>query len=138
MAQTGQGWTRGWLFVGIVIAAGFLIRDAPVTAQAPAADPKTVESLTAREAALKARKWEAALNAFKQAHEPAGKSSAVVLFGMARAYHGLGAYKNEAASCLDALKFVGGDTALEANLHNQRGMALYTLAEKNTDKVLKD
>ena len=138
MAQTGRGWMRGWLFVAIVVTAGYLIRGVPVTAQSQAADPKVAEALSLGEAALKTKKWEDALNAFKQANEAAGKSSAVALFGMARAYHGLGAYKNEAASCLEALKYVGDDKTLEANLHNQRGMAIFHLVEKNTDKMLKD
>ena len=108
-----------------------------VSAQAPA-DPKLAEALSAGEAGLKAKKWEEALAAFKQGYEQSEKSSLAALWGMARAYHGLKAYKNEAAACLDALKIVGDDQVMESNLRNQRGMALYSLAEKNTDKVLKD
>ncbi len=96
------------------------------------------EALDKGEAALKNRKWEEALDSFKQAHTLAGKTSSVALFGMARAYHGLGAYKNEADTCLEALKVLGPNVGLEVILRNQRGMALFSLAEKNTDKVLKD
>jgi thiol-disulfide isomerase/thioredoxin len=109
----------------------------PVLAQAPA-DPRVTDALDKGEAALKARKWEEALDSFKQAHNLAKKTSAVALFGMARAYHGLAAYKNEADSCQEALKVLGPHVALEATLRNQRGMALFSLAEKNTDKVLKE
>lgn len=120
------------LIVATCLASGA----APLPPQA--LDARVTEALDKGEAALKARKWEEALDAFKQAHNAANKSSPVPLFGMARAYHGLGAYKNEAQSCLDALKVVGSNQALEATLRNQRGMALFSLAEKNTDKVLKD
>ena len=109
----------------------------PVLAQAPA-DPRVTDALDKGEAALKVKKWEEALDAFKQAHNLANKTSSVALFGMARAYHGLAAYKNEADSCQEALKVLGPNVALEATLRNQRGMALFSLAEKNTDKVLKD
>jgi thiol-disulfide isomerase/thioredoxin len=121
------------LFVSAILVSVTL----PVLAQAPA-DPRVSDALDKGEAAIKIKKWEEALDSFKQAHTLANKTSSVALFGMARAYHGLGAYKNEAESCQEALKFVGPNAALEATLRNQRGMALFSLAEKNTDKVLKD
>ena len=107
----------------------------PVLAQAPA-DPGT-DARQGRGCA-QVREWEEALDSFKQAHNLANKTSSVALFGMARAYHGLAAYKNEADSCQEALKVLGPNVALEGTLRNQRGMALFSLAEKNTDKVLKD
>ena len=103
-----------------------------------AQSPEIAEAMAAGEAALKAKKWEDALKAFKQASAAADKKSAAAHFGMAKAYHGLAAFKNEAASCLEALKVVGDDQSLEGTLHNQRGMALFMLAEKNTDKVLQE
>ena len=122
----------------VLVASALMVTVAfPVRAQAPA-DPRVTDALDKGEAALKTRKWEEALDSFKQAHTLANKTSAVALFGMARAYHGLGAYKNEADSCQEALKVLGPNAALEATLRNQRGMALFSLAEKNTDKVLKD
>jgi len=121
------------LFVAAILVSVTL----PVLAQAPA-DPRVTDALDKGEAALKIKKWEEALDSFKQAHNLANKTSSVALFGMARAYHGLGAYKNEADSCQEALKVLGPNVALEATLRNQRGMALFSLAEKNTDKVLKD
>jgi thiol-disulfide isomerase/thioredoxin len=105
----------------------------------PQADPRIADATDRGEAALKTRKWEEALNAFKEAHAASNKSSPLALFGMARAYHELGAYKNEAESCADALKLLGGSNPLfEAVLRNQRGLALFGLAEKPTDKVLKE
>lgn len=122
-----------------IICVAWLTSDGrSLSAQAPTTDPKIAEALSAGEAGLKARKWEEALTAFKTGYDQSEKSSLAALWGMARAYHGLKAYKNEAAVCLDALKLVGSDQVMESNLRNQRGMALYSLAEKNTDKVLKD
>ena len=139
MAHETRTWLRGLLLSVVVVLAGLVTRGVSLTAQTPPmTDPRVAEALSKGEAGLKAKKWEDALGAFKEAFELSEKSSATAMLGVARAYHGLGAYKNEAASCLDALKVVGSDTALEANLHNQRGMALFLLAEKNTDKILKD
>ena len=105
----------------------------------PPPDPRIADALDRGEAAIKAKKWEDALDAFKEAHSAANKTSPPALFGMARAYHGLGAFKNEAESCADALKLLGsGSPTFEAVLRNQRGMALFSLAEKHTDKALKD
>lgn len=121
----------------LAVAAIITSNAGAVAAQAPA-DPKMSEALNKGEAALKLKKWEEALDSFKHAHALANKTSSVALFGMARAYHGLGAYKNEADTCLEALKVLGTNAALEVTLRNQRGMALFSLAEKNTDKVLRD
>lgn len=126
------------VFAAIIVAALLAVGAVNPLQVGAQADPRVSEALDKGEAALKARKWEDALEAFKQAHNFANKTSPIPLFGMARAYHGLGAFKNEAESCLEALKHVGANQALEATLRNQRGMALFSLAEKNTDKVLKD
>ena len=126
--------TRGMTFIATALVVTGLLLTPAVVAQSP----EFSQAMSAGEAALKAKKWEDALKAFKQASDGAGKKSAAAHFGMARAYHGLAAYKNEAASCLEALKNVGEDQALEATLHNQRGMALFMLAEKNTDKLLQE
>ena len=85
------------LLAAAVLAAFALVVSgtSPVLAQAPA-DSRVTDALDKGEAALKVKKWEEALDAFKQAHNLANKTSSVALFGMARAYHGLAAYKNEA------------------------------------------
>jgi len=122
------------LIFAALFGTGLIVSRPALEAQSP----QFTEAMSAGEAALKTKKWEDALKAFKQASDAADKKSAVAHFGMARAYHGLGAYKNEAASCLEALKNAGDDQTLEATLHNQRGMALFMLAEKNTDKLLQE
>jgi thiol-disulfide isomerase/thioredoxin len=104
----------------------------------PVTDPKAAEALQKGEAALKVRAWEDALQAFKQANALQNKQSALALFGVARAYHGLGAFKSEADACLDALKYCANDTRMSTQLHNQRGLALVQLAQKPTDKALKE
>src|SRR4030095_13302166 len=127
--------TRALTFIATAIVMAVLVARPP---QLAAQAPQVAEALQAGEAALKAKKWEDALKPFKRASDLPEKASAAAHYGMARAYHGLTAYKNEAASCLEALKYVGQDQALEGTLDNQRGMALFQLAEKNTDKLLKE
>ena len=125
-------------FLSSILVALTLSID-PLGAQAPApVDPKFTEALQKGEAALKIRKFEDALGAFKQANNILDKKSPAALYGVARAYHGLGAFKNEAEVCAEALKYVGNDQRFEAILRNQRGMALFSQAEKNTDKAIKD
>ena len=87
------------------------------------------------DAALKTRRYQEALDAYKEASNAAGKKSARALLGVARAYHGLAAFKSEADTCADALKLAlaAGDQALESTIHNQRGLALLDLA-RSTDK----
>lgn len=140
MAHRSFVTSRRFLFpASALLAAWLVIERTPLVAQSPPApDPKAAAALDRGEAAIKAKKWEGALDAFKQAHTLLDKTSTAALFGMSRAYHGLGAYKTEAATCLEALKYVGTNQAMEATLRNQRGMALFSLAEKNTDKELKD
>jgi thiol-disulfide isomerase/thioredoxin len=127
-----------WVAVATALAISGALASRPMAAQAPAADQRLTDALDKGEASLKAGKWEDAFRAFKQANDLAGKASVAALFGLARVYHGLGDYKNEAARCLDALKILGPDRVMEGQLRNQRGIALYLLAEKNTDKALKD
>ena len=120
------------LCASVALAIAFAVGPA-VDAQDPSSDPKFTEALQKGEAAIKARRYQEALDAFKQANNVANKKSARALLGVARAYHGLGAFKSEADTCLEALKYAVGDPVLEATLHNQRGLALLDLAE-STDK----
>jgi len=117
----------------VALATGSLLAQEP----APV-NPKFKEALQKGDAELKSRRFEEALDAFKQANALLDKKSAVALYGVARAYRGLGAFKNEADACREALKYAGGDARFEAILHNQLGMALYSQASKNTDKAIKD
>jgi thiol-disulfide isomerase/thioredoxin/Flp pilus assembly protein TadD len=100
-----------------------------LTAAQDPADPKFTAAMEKGDAALKTRKFQEALDAYKDANNAAGKKSARALLGVARAYHGLEAFKNEADACADALKVVGADQALESTIHNQRGLAFLDLAQ---------
>ncbi len=63
--------------------------------QVPATpDPKFTAAMQKGEAALKARRFEEALGAFKQANAIQNKRSAAAFHGIGRAYHGLGAFKS--------------------------------------------
>ncbi len=112
---------------------------ASVHAQQPSApDPKFTAALQKGENALKLRRWQDALEAFRDANALLDKKSPAALYGVARAFHGLKAYKSESDACREALKYVGNDQRFEAMLRNQLGMALYSQAEKNTDRAIKD
>jgi thiol-disulfide isomerase/thioredoxin len=113
---------------------GLLARQGP---PAPA-DPQAAAALRRGETALKTQKYEEALDAFKQANGLLNKTSAAAFFGIARAYHGLGAYKSEADACADALKHISGDAVFESQVRNQRGLALIALVQKPGDKLLKE
>jgi peroxiredoxin len=135
-----MGTTRWTLGLALAVAAAVPGAGSISARQSsPAAgDAAFTQALQKGEVALKARQFEPALDAFKQANALKNKSSAVALFGVARAYHGLKAYKSEADACGEALKYAGEDTRLAAQLHHQRGQAFVLLAERPTDKALKD
>lgn len=120
------------------LAPGGGARVAARQSPAPAVDPQITAALQRGEAALRVKQYEAALDAFTTANTLQSKTSAAALFGMSRAFHGLNAWKSAADACTDALKYVGADKALESQLHNQRGLAYVQLAQKPTDKALRD
>lgn len=122
----------------LIVGLGVWVAAQTPPLQNPAQDPATAGALQQGEASLKARRFEEALGVFKRANDLQKKQSAAAFFGISRAYRGLGAYKSEADACADGLKVVGEDKRLAALLHNQRGMALASQAEKNTDKVIKE
>jgi thiol-disulfide isomerase/thioredoxin len=106
---------------------------------APAgADPKTAAALQRGESALRGRDYDGALAAFKQASVAANKSSPQAFYGMARAYHGVGAFKNEADACAEALKLTADDRKLESSVRNQRGLALVAMSDTAGTRALKD
>lgn len=117
----------------LLAAIAVLAAGSSLTAAQDPADPKFTAAMQKGDAALKTRKFQEALDAYKEANNAAGKKSARALLGVARAYHGLAAFKSEADACADALKLAGADQALESTLHNQRGLALLDLAA-STDK----
>jgi thiol-disulfide isomerase/thioredoxin len=87
---------------------------------------------------LQKRQYEQALHAYQHAYGLTGKSSYDALVGIALAYRGLGAFKDLLDSCKDGLKLAGDDKAHQAQIHNLRGTALSSLANKPEDKKLKD
>jgi thiol-disulfide isomerase/thioredoxin len=101
-------------------------------------DPETAQLLVKGEAALRARQYEPALAAFKDANAREKKTSVLAMRGMARAYAGLQAHKSAADILAEALKHAGDQPQLVAQLHNDRGLACLALAQKPTDKWLKD
>ena len=119
--------------LSLVAAVACLTAGSILTAAQDPADPKFTAAMQKGDAALKTRRYQEALDAYKEASNVASKKSARALLGVARAYHGLAAFKSEADTCADALKLAAGDQALESTLHNQRGLALLDLA-KSTDK----
>jgi thiol-disulfide isomerase/thioredoxin len=96
------------------------------------------KTLEKGEAALAAKKFDAALQEFKKADQQSKGNSGGALWGMARAYHGLGDYKAETANCTAALRLVGGDPAKESELRLARAIAMYAGAKSNADGALKN
>jgi thiol-disulfide isomerase/thioredoxin len=86
------------------------------------------------ETLLARRQYEDALRIYKAANALQDKKSPKALLGMARSYQGLKAHKSAADSCTDALKYAAGDTALEAEARNLRGVSLFALGDKPSDK----
>jgi thiol-disulfide isomerase/thioredoxin len=125
------------IVIAIVIAAP-LRKPAQARQDQPTPDPKFAAAMQKGEAEMKARRFDEALQAFKQANAIQKKTSAAAFLGLARAYHEMGAFKTEAENCAEGLKHVGDDQRLRASLHNQRGMALFSLADKNTDKEIRE
>jgi thiol-disulfide isomerase/thioredoxin len=125
--------------IGIAWILAAAVATIPAAARQGASKDADVAQFMARgEAALGARKYEPALDAFKQANALLNKSSPAAMIGMARAYTGLNAFKSAADILTEALKHTAGQAPLDAQIHNLRGLALFSLAQKSTDKALKD
>src|SRR4030095_13539452 len=87
---------------------------------------------------LKRRQYEESLKSFKRANDMRDKKSAECLLGMARAYHGLAAYKNTIESCDKVIQFAGNDPSLQAKAYNLKGLALQAQAEPKNQKKLQE
>lgn len=103
-----------------------------------AADTEYETELRAGDSALQRRQFEDALKAYKRASALKKKADAAAHYGMARAYQGLGAFKNVIDSCTEALKFLGEDDELRASVLNVRGLAEFSLGQAGDQKRLKD
>jgi thiol-disulfide isomerase/thioredoxin len=90
------------------------------------------------EAALNGRRFDEALDAFRRASALRKKTSAEAHFGIARAYLGLGDFKNAVKGCEEAAKYTGDDRALQSRISNQRGLALFGLSKKPDDKHIRE
>lgn len=88
--------------------------------------------------AMELRQFDDALAAYKRASSLRHRQSPEAFFGMARAYRELRAPKSAADACTDALKHVGANRELEADIRNVRGAAIFEQVEKNDDKRLRD
>jgi thiol-disulfide isomerase/thioredoxin len=107
-------------------------------AQAPA-DPAKVQAaqdeMQKADGFTQRRQYEQALQSYKKAFTLTGKTSFQACMGMALAYRGLGAHKNVADVCVDALKLAADDRQ-RATVHNMRGAAFVALSTKPDDKRL--
>ena len=99
--------------------------------------PAYEEEMRKGDAFVQRRQYEEALQSFKKAFALTNKTSFDACMGMALAFRGLGAHKNVADLCVDALK-LAGDARQQANVHNMRGAALVALSDKPDDKRLEE
>jgi thiol-disulfide isomerase/thioredoxin/predicted negative regulator of RcsB-dependent stress response len=103
----------------------------PAKAQAAQAEMEKADAFTQR------RQYEQALQSYKKAFTLTAKTSFQACMGMALAFRGLGAHKNVADVCVDALK-LAADGKERAVVHNMRGAALVALSDKPDDKRLEE
>jgi thiol-disulfide isomerase/thioredoxin len=103
----------------------------------PARTEAAQEEMLKADAFTQLRQYEQALQSYKKAFTLTGKTSFQACMGMALAYRGLGAHKNVADVCVDALK-LAGDGRQRSVAHNMRGAALVALSGKPDDKRLQD
>jgi len=126
------GASAAWLAI-----AGIALVRAQQPVPSPPADPASPAGLALQrgEIALVAHQFMPALEQFKTAKKLEVRPSPYALYGMARAYHGLKAYKDEADACTEALKYTEGDDRLASLLHNELGTALVAQAGKGGEKL---
>jgi TonB family protein len=104
------------------------------------------EDLQKAEAALNQHNYESAVSSYRDSirdakiltGEAQASATAQANLGLSRAYLGLGAFKNAIQSCDEALKYVGGNAALEGLVHNQRGLAIVASVSKLPDPALEN
>jgi thiol-disulfide isomerase/thioredoxin len=126
--------TTTLLLVALTVAVlGLRAQEPKPTAPNPAFD----EEMRKADGLAQQRQYEQALQAYKKAFALTGKTSYDACVGVALAYRGLGAHKNVAETCVDALK-LAADARQSAAVHNMRGAALVALADKPDDKRLQE
>src|SRR5687767_9660608 len=97
------------LLAAAILVSQITWHDDPIRASQDA-DPKFTAAIEKGEAALKGRRFQEALDAFREANNAAGRKSAVAQYGSSRAFFGLGAFKSASDACADALKHVGDNS----------------------------
>jgi len=85
---------------------------------------------------LQRRKYEEALKSFKRANDMRQKKCAECFQLMAEAYFGLEAYKNVLDSADKMIELAGTNSKLVMQGHNNKGLALQSLAENKDQKKL--
>jgi len=107
---------------------------AAAAAQDQAKKDQFDDEMRKAEMLINRRQFELALQSYKKAYSLTEKTSLDALLGMAVAYRGLGAHKNVLDLTDDAMKLAGDDKRQQAKVHNLKGAALVSLADKPTDK----
>ncbi len=133
MQRTIQRITSAFAVVLTVAAAGPFAQAPADPAKAKAAQ----EEMRKADGLAQLRNYEAALPLYKKAFTLSGKTSFQACVGMALAYRGLGAHKNVAEVCLDALRLTDDANEL-ARVHIMRGAALVALSNKPDYKRLQE
>jgi thiol-disulfide isomerase/thioredoxin len=126
--------------VTTLLALALTVTGAQLSAQEPAGtdkNPAYQEEMRKGDAFTQRRQYEEALQSYKKAFALTNKTSFEACLGMALAFRGLGAHKNVADVCVDAMK-LAGDARQLASVHNIRGAALVALSDKPDDKRLEE
>lgn len=76
---------------------------------------------------LRQKKYDEAVKAFKKANKREKNQSVRAWWGLARAYDGLGAYKNLIEAC-DKVAALSSERTFQAGAHNLKGLGLLSLA----------
>lgn len=121
-----------------LLAFAFVAEVFVAAAGQDARDGQYASALEQGNRALELRQFQDAMSAFKRASSLRDKRSAEAHFGMARVHRGMGAPKKAVESCTEALKYVGDDRELEADIRNIRGVSVVEWVGKKNDARLKD
>jgi len=131
----------------LLVLAGFLgliVRTLPAfdnvslaaRARAQEADTYDVEMSKADDM-LRRHKYEDAMKGFKRANDLRDKKSVEAIYGMARAFYGLEAYKNVVDNC-EKVILLSTNPKDQARAYNLEGLALQTQAAVKDQKKLQD
>lgn len=125
------------LIAASLASVGARAEDSSARVPARFGDDAFEEEFEKGEMLLRNGQYEEALKAYKKANGMRNKKCAECLWGMARAYDGLGAYRNVIESAERVLEYASDDTLLRARAHNLKAVALIALSEGKDEKKLK-